>query len=174
MTHEEVITWLAAREIHSYKQLPQIWYHIQTKERDEARPKSGILRTREFMMKDAYSLDRDHEALQESYQKHIDAYDRIYERCGLDCMMVERDAGMMGGMVAHEYMAYAEAGEDEIVFCANCGYAANVELAAPDPGAAVPGTPWTRRARSRRPGRPRSRAGRPLGMTTRPPRRRWC
>ncbi len=129
MTHEEVVTWLAAREVHSYKQLPQLWYHIQTKERDEARPKSGVLRTREFLMKDSYSLDVSHEALQESYRKHIAAYDRIYARCGVDCMMVEEDSGMMGGDVSHAYMAYAEAGEDEIVFCTACGYAANVELA---------------------------------------------
>jgi prolyl-tRNA synthetase len=129
MTHEEVVTWLAAREVHSYKQLPQLWYHIQTKERDEARPKSGILRTREFLMKDSYSLDVDFDALQVSYQKHIGAYDRIYARCGVDCMMVDEDPGMMGGDVSHAYMAYAEAGEDEIVFCAECGYAANVELA---------------------------------------------
>jgi prolyl-tRNA synthetase len=129
MTHEEVITWLAAREVHSYKQLPQTWYHFQTKERDEARPKSGILRTREFIMKDSYSLDVSHEALQESYRRHIAAYDRIYARCGVDCIMVEGDSGMMGGSVSHEYMAYAEAGEDQIVFCRECGYAANVELA---------------------------------------------
>ncbi len=135
MTHEEVVTWLAAREIHSYKQLPQMWYHIQTKERDEARPKSGILRTREFSMKDAYSLDVDEEGLQESYRLHIGAYDRIYARCGLDCMMVEGDSGMMGGAISHEYMAYAEAGEDEIVFCSECGYASNVEtgVAGADP-----------------------------------------
>jgi len=134
MTHEEVVTWLAAREVHSYKQLPQLWYHIQTKERDEARPKSGVLRTREFIMKDSYSLDASHEALQESYARHIGAYDRIFARCGVDCMMVEGDSGMMGGSVSHEYMAYAEAGEDEIVVCAECGYAANVEtaLAGPD------------------------------------------
>ena len=84
MTHEEVVTWLAAREVHSYKQLPQMWYHFQTKERDEARPKSGVLRTREFIMKDSYSLDVGDEALQESYRKHIGAYDRIYARCGID------------------------------------------------------------------------------------------
>jgi prolyl-tRNA synthetase len=129
MTHEEVITWLAAREVHSYKQLPQLWYHIQTKERDEARPKSGVLRTREFIMKDSYSLDVSEEALQESYAKHIAAYDRIYARCGLEVMMVEGDSGMMGGSVSHEYMAYADAGEDEIVYCRECGYAANVEMA---------------------------------------------
>jgi prolyl-tRNA synthetase len=129
MTHEEVITWLAAREVHSYKQLPQLWYHIQTKERDEARPKSGVLRTREFIMKDSYSLDVSEEALQESYAKHMAAYERIYARCGVEAMMVEGDSGMMGGSVSHEYMAYADAGEDEIVFCRECGYAANVEMA---------------------------------------------
>ena len=129
MTHEEVVTWLAAREVHSYKQLPQLWYHFQTKERDEARPKSGILRTREFIMKDSYSLDVSEEALQDSYRLHIGAYDRIYARCGVDCMMVEGDSGMMGGAVSHEYMAYADAGEDEIVFCRECGYASNVETA---------------------------------------------
>src|SRR5450756_2502954 len=133
MTHEEVITWLAAREVHSYKQLPQLWYHIQTKERDEARPKSGVLRAREFIMKDSYSLDVSYEALQESYAKHIAAYDRIYARCGVEAMMVEGDSGMMGGSVSHEYMAYAEAGEDEIVFCRECGYAANVEMALAGP-----------------------------------------
>ena len=129
MTHEEAVTWLAAREIHSYKQLPQLWYHFQTKERDEARPKSGILRTREFIMKDSYSLDVTEEALQESYRLHIGAYDRIYRRCGLDFMMVEGDSGMMGGAISHEYMAYSDAGEDEIVFCRECGYASNVETA---------------------------------------------
>ena len=129
MTHEEVVTWLAAREVHSYKQLPQLWYHFQTKERDEARPKSGILRTREFIMKDSYSLDASEEALQESYRLHIGAYDRIYDRCGLSFMMVEGDSGMMGGAISHEYMAYADAGEDEIVFCRECGYASNVETA---------------------------------------------
>ncbi len=129
MTHEEVVTWLAAREIRSYRQLPQMWYHIQTKERDEARPRSGILRTREFLMKDSYSLDISHEALEKSYATHIAAYERVFKRCGVDVMMVEGDSGMMGGSVSHEYMAAAEAGEDEIVFCAGCGYAANVDMA---------------------------------------------
>jgi len=129
MTHEEVVAWVAAREVRSYKQLPQLWYHIQTKERDEARPKSGVLRTREFIMKDSYSLDRDVEGLQASYQKHIEAYDRIMERCGLETIMVLSDPGMMGGAISHEYMAPSEAGEDVVVFCRACGYAANVELA---------------------------------------------
>ena len=133
MTHEEVVTWLAAREVRSYRQLPQLWYHFQTKERDEARPKSGILRTREFIMKDSYSLDVSYDALEESYRRHIVAYDRIYERCGVAAMMVEGDSGMMGGSVSHEYMAYADAGEDEIVFCRACGYASNVETAVAGP-----------------------------------------
>jgi prolyl-tRNA synthetase len=129
MTHEECITFHAAREIRSYKELPQIWYHIQTKERDEPRPKSGILRTREFIMKDSYSLDRDMEGLEVSYQKHIEVYRRIYDRCGLQYWMVESDVGMMGGSGAHEFMAPSSSGEDEVALCSNCDYAANVELA---------------------------------------------
>ncbi len=139
MTHEEVVTWLAAREIHSYKQLPQLWFHIQTKERDEARPKSGLLRVREFIMKDSYSLDTDFEALQRSYDKHSAAYDRIFARCGVSVRRVLSDPGMMGGNIAHEYMAPSEAGEDEIVFCPKCGYAANVELAVAGPEPAAGG-----------------------------------
>jgi prolyl-tRNA synthetase len=149
MTHEEVVTWLAAREVHSYKQLPQLWFHIQTKERDEARPKSGLLRTREFIMKDSYSLDVDFEALQVSYDKHIAAYDRIFARCGVDVKRVLSDPGMMGGKIAHEYMAPSAAGEDEIVFCPGCGYAANVELAVagPDTEAARPDEAGSGKAR---------------------------
>ena len=139
MTHEEVVTWLAAREIHSYKQLPQLWFHIQTKERDEARPKSGLLRVREFIMKDSYSLDADFAALQRSYDKHIAAYDRIFARCGVNARRVLSDPGMMGGGISHEYMAPSEAGEDEIVLCQKCGYAANVDLAVagPEPAGAA-------------------------------------
>jgi prolyl-tRNA synthetase len=129
MTHEECVTFHAAREIRSYKELPQIWYHIQTKERDEPRPKSGILRTREFIMKDSYSLDRDLEGLEASYQKHIEVYRRIYDRCGLRYWMVESDVGMMGGLGAHEFMAPSSSGEDEVALCSNGDYAANVELA---------------------------------------------
>ena len=129
MTHEEVIAWLAAREIHSYRDLPQIWYQIQTKERDEARPRSGVLRTREFVMKDSYTLDPDEAALDRSYGAHEQAYRRIFERCGLVFHVVQSDTGMMGGHSAHEFMAPSAAGEDEIAMCAGCGYAANVELA---------------------------------------------
>jgi prolyl-tRNA synthetase len=143
MTHEEVVAWLAAREIRSYRDLPQIWYQIQTKERDEARPRSGVLRTREFLMKDSYTLDPDTAALDRSYAAHERAYRRIFERCGLRFHVVQSDTGMMGGHSAHEFMAPSAAGEDEIAMCARCGYAANVELAR-----AVPLTPdfpaWTR------------------------------
>jgi prolyl-tRNA synthetase len=129
MTHEEVIAWLAAREIRSYRDLPQIWYQIQTKERDEARPRSGVLRTREFVMKDSYTLDPDDAALDRSYAAHEQAYRRIFERCGLRFHVVQSDTGMMGGKSAHEFMAPSAAGEDEIAMCAQCGYAANVEVA---------------------------------------------
>jgi len=129
MTHEEVIAWLASREIRSYKELPQIWYQIQTKLRDEARPKSGVLRTREFLMKDSYSLDADEEGLERSYRLHAGAYQKIFSRCGLKFYMVESDPGMMGGVTAHEFMAPSPAGEDEVVLCDTCGYAANIELA---------------------------------------------
>jgi len=129
MTHEEIIAWLAAREIRSYRDLPQIWYQIQVKLRDEARPKSGILRTREFLMKDSYSLDADESGLERSYELHAEAYHKIFSRCGLKFYMVESDPGMMGGAKAHEFMALSSAGEDEVALCNNCGYAANVELA---------------------------------------------
>ena len=129
MTHEEVIAWIAAREIRSYRDLPQIWYQIQTKERDEARPRSGVLRTREFLMKDSYTLDPDVAALEISYNAHKEAYCRIFDRCGVSYVIVQSDPGMMGGAGAHEFMAPSAAGEDEVALCAACGYAANVELA---------------------------------------------
>jgi prolyl-tRNA synthetase len=135
MTHEEVIAWLAAREIRSYRDLPQIWYQIQTKERDEARPRSGVLRTREFVMKDSYTLDPDVAALDRSYAAHEGAYRRIFDRCGLRYRVVQSDTGMMGGLGAHEFMAPSAAGEDEIAICEGCGYAANVELARGVPAA---------------------------------------
>ncbi len=130
MTHEEVITWLAMKEIRSYRELPQVWYQIQVKFRDEARPKSGVLRTREFHMKDSYSLDADEAGLHDSYERHKEAYARIFGRCGLKFYVVESDPGMMGGAGSHEFMAPSPAGEDEVVLCPACGYAANIELAA--------------------------------------------
>jgi len=136
MTHEETMTWLAAHDIRSYRDLPQIWYQIQTKLRDEARPKSGVLRTREFIMEDSYSFDRDEGGLDRSYQLHLEAYNKIYSRCGIKFYVVQSDTGMMGGSMAHEYMAPSPAGEDEVALCDACGYAANVELAV-----SVPKTP---------------------------------
>lgn len=129
MTHEEIMTWLAAREIRSYRKLPQIWYQIQTKLRDEARPKSGIFRTREFIMKDSYSFDMDEDGLELSYNLHAAAYQKIFNRCGLKFHKVESDPGMMGGACAHEYMAPSPTGEDDIIICDKCGYIANVEIA---------------------------------------------
>jgi prolyl-tRNA synthetase len=128
MTHEEIVTWLASMEIRSYRDLPQVWYQIQTKFRDEARPKSGLLRTREFLMKDSYSFDKDEKGLEENYQKHAEAYQRIFSRCGLKFYQVESDPGMMGGAGAHEFMAPSPAGEDDIALCESCGYAANKEI----------------------------------------------
>lgn len=133
MTHEEIITWLASREIRSYRELPQVWYQIQSKFRDEARPKSGVLRTREFLMKDSYSFDRDDEGLEENYQKHARAYHMIFSRCGLRFYQVQSDPGMMGGAVAHEFMTPSPAGEDTIVLCNACDYSANTELARSTP-----------------------------------------
>jgi prolyl-tRNA synthetase len=128
-THEEVMTDIARKELRSYKQLPQIWYQIQTKFRDEPRPKSGLLRVRQFTMKDAYSFDIDAEGLDVSYKKHYDVYCRIFDRCGLKYMVVEAHSGAMGGSQSHEFMVRTPAGEDNIVSCEECNYAANMEKA---------------------------------------------
>ncbi len=127
MTHEEVITTHVAPAVRSYRDLPLFLYHFQTKERDEPRPRAGVLRTREFIMKDAYTFDRDREALDASYDKHREAYDRIFDRVGLEWYRVESDVGMMGGVGAHEYMAPSPAGENDVALAP--GYAANVEVA---------------------------------------------
>jgi prolyl-tRNA synthetase len=132
LTHEENVTFHVSREIRSYRDLPKILYHFQTKERDEARPRAGVLRTREFIMKDSYSFDRDPEGLERSYQLHIEAYDRIFDRTGLEWYRVESDVGMMGGFGAHEYMAPSPAGENEVAL-SDSGYAANVEVASATP-----------------------------------------
>ena len=129
MTHEEVVTSIARNELRSYKQLPQIWYQIQTKFRDEPRPKSGLLRVRQFTMKDAYSFDIDAAGLDESYRKHDETYRAIFTRCGLSFVVVEADSGAMGGSGSQEFMVYTEAGEDLIASCAECHYAANIEKA---------------------------------------------
>ncbi len=135
MTHEEAVTALARGELRSYKQLPQIWYQIQTKFRDEPRPKSGLLRVRQFIMKDAYSFDLDAAGLDEAYRKHYGAYCRIFDRCGLLYVVVEADSGAMGGSQSHEFMVASDAGEDWVAHCPNCGYAANLEKAAAIPAA---------------------------------------
>src|SRR5579863_7019851 len=129
MTEEEVMTDIARKELRSYKQLPQIWYQIQTKFRDEPRPKSGLLRVRQFMMKDAYSFDLDPAGLDVSYKKHHDAYCRIFDRCGLKYMVIEADSGAMGGSQSQEFMVRTPAGEDQVVSCEKCNYAANMEKA---------------------------------------------
>jgi prolyl-tRNA synthetase len=129
MTEEEVMTDIARKELRSYKQLPQIWYQIAPKFRDEPRPKSGLLRVRQFMMKDAYSFDIDAAGLDVSYKKHYDTYCRIFDRCGLKYMVVEADSGAMGGKESHEFMVRTPAGEDQIVSCDGCNYAANIEKA---------------------------------------------
>ncbi len=129
MTHEEVVTDLARQEISSYRQLPQIVYHLQTKWRDEPRARGGLIRVREFTMKDSYSLDADEAGLDVAYRLHWQAYDRIFRRCGLNFAVVGADTGMMGGSASHEFMAFSPNGEDMILICPNGDYAANREVA---------------------------------------------
>jgi prolyl-tRNA synthetase len=129
MTHEEIMTTIARSELRSYKQLPQIWYQIQTKFRDEPRPKSGLLRVRQFTMKDAYSFDIDKAGLDKSFELHDAVYRKIFSRCGLKFVAVEADSGSMGGSQSQEFMVYTDAGEDLIASCPVCGYAANIEKA---------------------------------------------
>jgi prolyl-tRNA synthetase len=143
MTHEEAVTFHIAQAVRSYRDLPLIVYHFQVKERDEPRPRAGVLRTREFVMKDSYSFDRDQAGLDERYALHVGAYDRIMERTGLRFYRVEGDVGMMGGLGAHEYMAPCAAGEDEILL--GEGYAANLEVALRDPEVERAGEGYLRR-----------------------------
>src|SRR3712207_2219345 len=128
-THEEVFTDIARNEIKSYKQLPLNLYQIQTKYRDERRPRFGVMRSREFIMKDAYSFDKDYEGLDITYNSMYEAYHNIFKRCGLDCKCVEADSGAIGGSSSAEFMVKSEIGEDEIAFCTECKYAANIEKA---------------------------------------------
>lgn len=129
MTHEEVFTTIARNEIRSYKQLPQVWYQIQTKFRDEPRPKSGLMRLRTFIMKDAYTFDVDWEGLDRSFADQREAYKKIFTRCGIQFSIVEASSGAMGGSESSEFVARTDAGEDLIASCTNCGYAANIEKA---------------------------------------------
>ena len=128
LTHEETVTF-HAREIQSYRQLPQAWYHFGVKERDEARPRGGMIRLREFIMKDSYSFDRDEAGLEESYQRHARAYERIFERCGLENYQCEAESGMMGGSSSHDFLAPAGSGENTLVTCERGDYAADLEIA---------------------------------------------
>jgi prolyl-tRNA synthetase len=142
LTHEEAITFHVAQIVRSYRDLPLILYHFQIKERDEARPRAGVLRTREFIMKDSYSFDRDQAGMEERYQLHVGAYDRIMDRTGLRYYRVESDVGMMGGVGAHEYMAPCAAGEDQIALAP--GYAANLEVAQASAEVEQRGEQWFR------------------------------
>ena len=128
-THEEVITKMASYNVQSYRDLPLLVYHIQTKFRDELRPRAGLIRVREFTMKDLYSLDADEEGLDQSYNKMLQAYQNIYVRCGLPALLVEADSGAIGGKDSHEFMVITESGEDEVIYCPDCKYAANLDKA---------------------------------------------
>src|ERR671938_1681498 len=145
MTHEEIFTAIARDELRSYRQLPQVWYQIQTKFRDEPRPKSGLLRVRQFTMKDAYSFDVDAAGLDRSYEDQRVAYEKVFTRCGLDFVAVQAHSGAMGGSASQEFMVRTDAGEDTVAACARCRYAANTETAtsriaaeADEPGPAAP------------------------------------
>jgi prolyl-tRNA synthetase len=129
MTHEEVIADLVRKEIHSYRQLPQLLYHIQTKWRDDPRPRAGLIRAREFTMKDSYSLDADCDGLDKQYEAHHQAYQKIFQRCDLRVIAVKSDTGIMGGQIAHEFMYLTPIGEDTVLICDNCGYSANKQIA---------------------------------------------
>src|SRR5438094_8332893 len=128
LTHEETVTF-HARELQSYRDLPQMLYHFQTKDRDEARPRAGLIRVREFIMKDSYSFDRDEEGLDKSFQLHAGAYDRIFDRCELEVFRVQAESGMMGGSGSEDYLAPSEVGENTLVTCERGDYAADLEVA---------------------------------------------
>ncbi|MCB0051182.1 MAG: proline--tRNA ligase, partial [Caldilinea sp.] len=139
MTHEEIMADLAKKFVKSYRQLPMMLYQIQTKFRDEPRPRAGLLRVREFTMKDAYTFDRDEAGIDAYYPHFYQAYFNIFRRCGVDVVAVKSDTGMMGGRMAHEFMALTDIGEDTLVLCDNCGYSANRQVAVfrkPEPPAA--------------------------------------
>ena len=154
MTHEEVVADLARKEIHSYRQLPVLIYHIQTKWRDDPRPRAGLIRVREFTMKDSYSLDADWEGLDHQYRNHYQAYFNIFHRCGVPVIAVKSDTGMMGGQLAHEYMYLTPYGEDTLLLCNACGYAANRQIAL-----------FRKKARPQEPPRPLERVATPDAKT---------
>jgi prolyl-tRNA synthetase len=141
MTHEEIVADLVRKQIRSYKQLPQMIYHIQTKWRDDPRPRAGLIRVREFTMKDSYSLDADFDGLDKQYRAHYQAYFNIFNRCGLDTVAVKADVGMMGGKLSHEFMYLTPIGEDTLIICDHCGYTANRQVALFRKPAAAPEEP---------------------------------
>src|SRR5260370_22543890 len=141
MTHEEVVADLVRRDIQSYRQLPRLVYQIQTKWRDDPRPRAGLMRAREFRMKDSYSLAADWDGLDKQYRAHYQAYFNIFHRCGLPAVAVKSDVGMMGGLLAHEYMYLTPIGEDTLLNCDNCGYSANRQIARFKKPAAAPEEP---------------------------------
>ena len=164
-THEEVVTDLVSKFISSYRQMPITLYQIQTKFRNEERPRFGVLRTSEFLMKDAYSFDASVEALGKSYEKMYAAYCRIFDRCGLDYLAVEAESGPIGGDASHEFMVPAENGEDAIVHCTDCGYAANLEKAEIGARAGSRRGRWrSRSAKVATPRRDHHRAGEPVAQ----------
>jgi prolyl-tRNA synthetase len=170
-TSEEVITDIARNEIQSYRQLPKNFYHIQTKFRDERRPRFGVMRGREFTMKDAYSFDRDEAAAEKSYQAMYQAYVRTFERMGLSFRAVRADTGNIGGSLSHEFQVIADTGEDQLVYCPDSDYAANIELAEALPlAAALPvpdGIPAQARNAGHRALRGRSKTARPCPSSAR-------
>ena len=169
LTHEEIVTGHVAGAVKSYRDLPLILYHFQVKERDEARPRAGVLRTREFIMKDAYTFDRDREGLDVAYDKHAEAYARMLDRCGLEWYRVAADVGMMGGHGADEYMAPCAAGENDVALAP--GYAANIEVASAEAQpVALPPEPERPRARPDA-RRHHHRGARGLAPASRPARR---
>ncbi len=173
MTHEETFTFHAS-EIQSYRELPQILYHFQTKDRDEPRSRGGLLRLREFIMKDAYSFDRDEEGLDRSFRLQAGAYERIFERCGLEFFAVQAESGMMGGSESIDYLAPSGAGENTLVTCERGDYAADLEIALGIPRAPTFPEALDRPRRSRRRGSRRSKPWPASSASTRPPPRRRC
>ena len=173
VTHEETVTF-HAREIQSYKELPQLWYHFQTKNRDEPRPRGGLLRVREFVMKDSYSFDRDEAGLDRSFQLHAQAYRRIFERCGIEAHAVQAESGIMGGEESVDFLAPSGSGENTLVTCENGDYAADLEIARGIPAPASFRTRSARPRRSRHRGSRRSRRSPPRSGSTPPRPRRRC
>jgi prolyl-tRNA synthetase len=173
LTHEETFAF-HAREIQSYKELPQLWYHFQTKDRDEPRPRSGLIRVREFIMKDSYSFDRDEVGLEESFRKHGGAYWKIFERCGLEFYEVAAESGIMGGSGSRDFLAPAGSGENTLVTCENGDFAADIEVARQFHVGRRSRSDSSGPRRSRRPGRPRSRRSPSSSRSTRGRRRRRC